>query len=71
MTKSPEKGGKGLGTFEVSMVLLGMFLLAFAIENYQLCKRKQLKKSDTEAANNSQVGQQETFHIEEGAEEEE
>lgn len=67
MTKSEEKGGKGLGTFQVSMVLLGMFLFAFAIENYQLYKRKQLKKSDTEVAKNSKVVEQETFHIEDGA----
>lgn len=67
MTKSEEKGGKGLGTFQVSMVLLGMFLFAFAIENYQLYKCKQLKKSDTEVAKNSKVVEQETFHIEDGA----
>lgn len=67
MTKSEEKGGKGLGTFQVSMVLLGMFLFAFAIENYQLYKCKQLKKSDTEVAKNSKVVEQETSHIEDGA----
>lgn len=49
------------------MVLLGMFLFAFAIENYQLYKRKQLKKSDTEVAKNTKVVEQETFHIEDGA----
>jgi hypothetical protein len=61
MTKSEEKGGKGLGTFQVSMVLLGMFLFAFIIENYQIYKRKQLK-AETMTKNSAATQPELTTH---------
>lgn len=45
LTKPTDDGGLGLGTLRSSMVILGLFLIAFAIEMYQLRKAKCAKKA--------------------------
>jgi uncharacterized membrane-anchored protein len=42
LTKSKEKGGLDLGTLNASMVILGLFLISFACEIYQLRKARKL-----------------------------
>lgn len=37
-SKSESKGGLDLGTLNASMVILGLFLMCFGIEMYQLSK---------------------------------
>lgn len=45
LTKSKEEGGLDMGTLKASMAILGLFLIAFAVEMFQLHKAKKLKKA--------------------------
>jgi uncharacterized membrane-anchored protein len=54
LTKSKAKGGLDLGTLNASMVILGLFLICFGIEMYNLRKAKLMKlQNDTNTGENS------------------
>jgi uncharacterized membrane-anchored protein len=56
LTKSKEKGGLDLGTLKASMVILGLFSVAFAFEMYNRHKAKNKLKESEEDKKVNEVG---------------
>jgi len=57
LTKDEEKGGSGLGTWQSSLVIFGLFMIAFAYEMWQI--RKEKRESSEKLPSSSQVDDEE------------